>query len=392
MRTILHVDLNSCYASIESIAHPEYRDIPMAVGGEEALRHGIILAKNDLAKKAGVRTGEALWQARAKCPKLLILPPNYPLYTHYCRRAQELYLEYTDMAESFGPDECWLDVTGSGRLFGTGESIARELRERVKRELCLTVSIGVSWNKTFAKFGSDYRKPDAVTIITPENYKRIVWTAPVSDLLFVGPANTKKLYNRGIYTIGDLACTSLQHMHNILGKHGEWLFIAANGMDPSPVRLYREELPIKSVGNSTTPPHDICNENDARLLLYGLADSVASRLRAHALHCTGLQIHLRDTALQSFERQLHFGHRVSTAYELYTAAMELLLRHWDFSRPLRTLGLRAICLCPADGMLQLSMFPQERRLQRKEVLESTADSIRERFGQNALRRCSGLLG
>lgn len=386
MRTILHADLNSCYASVECAVNPALRDVPLAVGGNKELRHGIILAKNELAKKAGVQTGEAIWQAQKKCPHLVIVEPHYALYKQYCERAREIYLQYTDCVESFGPDECWLDVTGSLHLFGSGEKIAHEIRNRIREELQVTVSVGVSWNKTFAKFGSDYKKPDAVTVITPENYRHIVWPCPTGDLLFVGRATQQRLRNRGIFTVGDIVESGLETMKSTLGKNGETLYMAAAGMDFSPVKRYYEADPVKSVGNSATPARDLKNEADARLLLYILSDSVARRLRVYGLSCTGVQLYLRDTQLNTLERQLQFAKTVSTAYEICNAGLLLLRRHWDFVLPLRSIGIRAIGLQTAQPGIQTCLFAEERRLQNKEILECTADRIRERFGQGSIFR------
>ncbi len=390
MRTVLHADLNSCYASVECAVHPEYKNVPLAVGGDEALRHGIILAKNEQAKQFGICTGEPIRQALQKCPHLVVVPPHYALYSEYCERARQIYLQYTDMVESFGPDECWLDVTGSINLFGDGEKIANEIRLRIRRELNVTVSVGVSWNKTFAKFGSDYKKPDAVTVITPGNYRELVWPRPVDELLFVGSATARKLKNGGIYTIGDIVRSGLPHMKNALGKNGEALFYAADGQECSPVRKYYEAEPVKSVGNSTTPPRDMKNMADARLVLYALSDNVAKRVRTYGLACTGVQIWLRDTNLCSLERQKSFSHPVTTAYELCNAGLALLKNHWDFQLPLRSIGIRGINLVPATGEMQTSLFPEEKRLQNKEVLEVTADRIRERYGKQSICRALSL--
>lgn len=204
-RTILHCDMNNFYASVECLYNPALRGKPVAVGGDVEARHGIILAKNYEAKKYGVQTGEALWQAKQKCPGLTIVPPSFEKYLRFSRLAREIYGCYTDRIESFGLDECWLDLTGSERLFGGGKAVADKLRERIKFELGVTISVGVSHNKIFAKLGSDMKKPDATTVITRENYKDVVWPLPVSDLLFVGPATTRKLARYGIHTIGQLA-------------------------------------------------------------------------------------------------------------------------------------------------------------------------------------------
>ncbi|MPM78504.1 DNA polymerase IV [bioreactor metagenome] len=200
-RSILHVDMNACYASIECLYNPEIRDKPVAVGGDVEARHGIILAKNQIAKKYGVQTGEALWQAKQKCPQLVIIKPHYDRYIRSSALARQIYNSYTDLVEPCGLDECWLDVSGSAHLFGTAEMIAEEIRERVKRELGITVSVGVSYNKVFAKLGSDLKKPDAVSVLTRDNYREKVWPLPASDLLYVGRATTRKLYNHGILTM-----------------------------------------------------------------------------------------------------------------------------------------------------------------------------------------------
>lgn len=386
MRIILHSDLNNCYASIESIAHPEYRKIPIAVGGDPEKRHGIILAKNDIAKKYGIKTGEAIWQAKQKCPPLLILPPNFPLYQKYCSFAQEIYKEYTDLTESFGPDEAWLDVTESTALFGSGEVIAEEIRRRIKTELGLTVSIGVSFNKVFAKFGSDYKKPDAVTVITPENYKEIVWPAPAGDLLFAGPSTVRELNRRCIYTIGDIANAGRERMKSAFGKNGERLYIYAAGMDTTPVMHIEEALPIKSIGNSSTPPRDLMTFEDAKIMLYILSESVAKRLRSHSLLCGGVQIHLRGTDLITQERQKKLKFPTNLSETICKEGLELLKHSWSFSKPLRSIGIRAIDLLPDSAPLQFSMWRNEEYELKKEKLELAVDKIREKYGKESIVR------
>ena len=261
-RTILHSDMNSCYASIELLYHPELRGKPLAVGGDPEARHGIILAKDQLAKKAGVKTGMALWQARECCPDLQIVPPRMDIYLRFSKLAHKIYADYTDLQEAFGLDESWLDVTASAQIKGDGMCIAEEIRQRIKRELGITVSIGVSWNKIFAKFGSDYKKPDAITEITRDNYREIVWTKPVEDLLYVGPATQKKLHRYGIYTIGQLAACDDTFLKSTLGKMGLVLGAFANGTDQTPVSLENASAPIKSIGNSTTTFRDLTTDFD----------------------------------------------------------------------------------------------------------------------------------
>lgn len=261
-RTILHSDMNSCYASIELLYHPELRGKPLAVGGDPEARHGIILAKDQLAKKSGVKTGMALWQARECCPDLQIVPPRMDIYLRFSKLAHKIYADYTDLQEAFGLDESWLDVTASAQIKGDGMRIAEEIRQRIKRELGITVSIGVSWNKIFAKFGSDYKKPDAITEITRDNYREIVWTKPVEDLLYVGPATRKKLHRYGIYTIGQLAACDDTFLKSTLGKMGLVLGAFANGTDQTPVSLENSSAPIKSIGNSTTTFRDLTTDLD----------------------------------------------------------------------------------------------------------------------------------
>ncbi len=384
MRIILHSDLNNCYASIESVAHPEYKKIPLAVGGDPEKRHGIILAKNEIAKKYGVKTGEPLWQAQKKCPSLKILPPNFPLYQKYCTLAREIYLEYTDLVEAFGPDEAWLDVTGSTELFGSGEEIAREIRRRIKAELGLTVSIGVSFNKVFAKFGSDYKKPDAVTVITPENFREIVWPAPVGDLLFVGHSTVRELNRRCIFTVGDAARLGRERLMQIFGKNGERLYIYATGMDTTPVRQINEAIPIKSIGNSQTPPRDLENFEDAKIMLYILSESVAKRLRSHSLLCTGVQLHLRSTDLTTWERQKKLSFPTSISEDICKEGLELLSLHSHY--PLRSIGIRAIDLIPDTSPIQTTVFRDEEKAQKKERLELTVDKIRDKFGKESIVR------
>ena len=385
-RVILHSDINCCYANIELLHHPELRESPVAVGGDVEARHGIILAKSELAKRAGVKTGMALWQARDVCPALIVLPPRYDLYIRFSRLVRQIYGDYTDQIESFGLDECWLDVSGSTHLFGDGERIAQAIRERVKDELGITVSIGVAWNKVFAKLGSDMKKPDAVTVISRDNYKQKVWPLLAADLLYVGPATRKKLYDRCIYTIGDLARMDPQYLHDWFGKWGLVLSTFANGLDPSPVMQVGEEAAVKSVGNSTTTPRDLVCDQDAKIIYYMLAESVAERMREQGFLCRTVQISLRDNGLYSFERQMKLSQPTCLASELCDAAMRLLRQNYAWQKPLRSIGIRAADLVPAQAPAQLTLFEDEAERQRRERLERIVDSIRYRFGHYAINR------
>ena len=384
-RAILHIDMNSCYASIECLHHPEIRHLPVAVGGDVEARHGIILAKNELAKRAGVKTGEALWQAKQKCPDLVIVPPHYQLYLRFSRMARAIYAEYTDLIEPFGLDEAWIDVTGSG-VFGDAVEIAETIRNRVKFELGITVSIGVSFNKIFAKLGSDYKKPDAITVFGKDDYREKVWPLPVEELLYVGPATTRKLRARCIRTIGDLAQTDPSLLHSWLGKMGYVLYAFANGNDPSPVAPLGEEAIIKSIANSTTTPRDLTCEEDVNIIFYVLAESVAARMRENGFRAKTVQISLRDTDLFSFERQCKLESPSCLASELHDAGMRLLRDHYRFRKPLRSVGIRGMDLVPIQTAMQLNFFEDPVRREKRERLEVAVDELRRRFGHAAVSR------
>lgn len=384
-RCILHVDLNNFYASVECLYRPQLAKSPVAVSGDIDARHGIILAKNQMAKRCGVTTGEAIWQAKLKCPELILLPPDFKKYLRFSRLARQIYNDYTDQIEPFGIDEAWLDVTGSLNLFGSGVTIADEIRRRIRSELGLTVSVGVSFNKIFAKLGSDLKKPDATTIISREKFRSIVWPLPAGELLYVGRSTQRKLASRGIYTIGDLAKRDLRSLILLLGQWGETLWHFANGCDESLVKKTGETTVIKSIGNSTTAPRDIKSVNDAKIILYVLAESVASRLRVHGLQCHTVALSLRDKDLISFERQTHLTEATATARDISRQAIALFRENWHDNKPLRSLGVRGCNLVTATEHLQLDLFDEQKTC--TSSLESTIDEIRRRFGTNSIQRC-----
>ena len=387
MRSVLHIDMNACYASIECLYDPSIRNLPVAVGGDVEARHGIILAKNQIAKRFGVKTGEALWQAKQKCPELHIVPPHFDPYLRFSRMAREIYADYTDLVEPFGLDEVWCDVTGTQKLRERGmEALANEIRERVKFELGITVSVGASWNKIFAKLGSDYKKPDAVTVFTPENYRDKVWPLPASDLLGVGRATERKLASRGIHTIGDIAAAPPSMLRGILGKWGLILHDFATGYDTSPVARAGDEAVIKSIGNSTTTPRDLCCDEDAGIVYWMLCESVAERMRESGFLCRGVQVHIRDNELASFERQLKLESPTCLASTLHEAAMRLLRENWDWHKPLRSIGVRATDLLPASTPVQCSIFEDSERQEKRERLERSVDDLRRRFGHYCVGR------
>ena len=390
-KIILHADMNSFYASVECLHQPALRDQPVAVGGDAEARHGIILAKNQLAKRFGVKTGEALWQARQKCPDLVIVHPHYDQYMRFSRLSREIYGEYTDRVEPFGLDECWLDVTGTESQRKGGEALAHELRRRIKAELGVTVSVGVSDNKIFAKLGSDYKKPDAVTVFSRREMGEKVWPLPVTDLLYVGPATGRKLRNYGVETIGQLAQTPPEYLKSWFGKVGPMLHGFANGYDLTPVARAGEESPVKSVGNSMTTTRDLASLEDISAVYWVLCESVAARLREGGFLCRTVQIGLRDFGLYSFERQTVLETPSCLATELHRAAMALVEAHWDERRPLRSVGVRGAELIPASSPRQMSLFREEAGREKQERLERSVEEIRRRFGKAVIGRAAARL-
>lgn len=384
-RCVLHVDCNKFYASVECLYRPELRDKPMAVGGDPENRHGIILTKNEIASKYGLTVGEPLWKARQKCPDLVVVPPNYPLYLRFSALTRKIYEDYSKFIEPFGLDECWLDVTGSEK---SGEEIAHEIRKRVKSELGITVSVGVSFNKVFAKLGSDYKKPDAVTVIDESNYKDIVWSLPCGDLLMVGRSAQKKLNAYGINTIGDLADTDVAVLKSLFGKNGEMLHSFANGTECSPVRHKDEISEVKSVGNSTTAPRDLVNEEDVKTIFRVLCESVSARLREKGLKGRVVTIYVRDKELSSFSRQMKIPANTDISTEIFYYAMKLFRTNYFWNKPIRSLGVSV-----SDFDVTYEQFDFEKTVENREKqerLETAVDSLRRRFGNYCIGRACQL--
>ena len=388
-RSVLHCDANKFYASVECLYHPEIRDKPVVVGGSEETRHGIVLTGNEKAKKLyGIKTGMSLADARLLCPKLIVMPPNYPRYIRFSKMLRRIYSDYTDMIEPFGLDECWLDVTGSRLLFGAPEKIADEIRKRVKFELGITVSVGVSWNKIFAKLGSDYKKPDAVTVINKDNYKKIVYPLPVSDLLMVGPATTRKLKNHGIYTIGELADAPPEMLAAFLGKMGYVLHSFSNGYENAPVGVSGSTPLIKSVGNGITAPRDLMNEEDIKSVQYVLAESVARRLREQGLKGKVVSIGIRDKNLFSFTRQSKLSSATNDTRKLQSTALKLFNSNYSFETmpPVRSLTVSVSELSDENDSFQLDMFEDNELAERLDRLNHTVDGLKDRFGSDCVRQ------
>ena len=384
------------YASVEMQRHPELRDKPLAVCGSQEDRHGIVLTANYIAKPRGVKTGMAIWQARQCCPNLVVLPPDMAEYIRISKMAREIYEDYTDQVEPFGLDESWLDVTGSVGLFGSPMTIAKEISDRIKFELGITASIGVSDNKITAKLGSDYKKPDAITRIEADNYKEIVYPLPVSDLLYVGPATTRKLYSIGVSTIGQLAECPVDILTHKLGKMGAVLHMFANGRDVSPVQKSDHIPNVRSVGNSATTPRDLVNDEDVHLMLYLLAESVASRMRELVSRCTVVEVYVRDVDLNSFCRQRKLQNPTCSSSEIAQVAFELFRASYRWEKPVRSIGVRGAGLVEMDSCLQLSMFQDDKKRDKWERIDATVDKLRERYGymsvQRALMMTDPLLG
>ncbi|MCQ2482000.1 MAG: DNA polymerase IV [Clostridia bacterium] len=384
-RCILHVDQNCYFASVEMIDHPEYRNVPMAVVGDASQRHGIILAKNQLASKAGVKTAEAIWQAERKCPNLVTVLANHDKYIMYSNMLRDMYEEYTDKVEPFGLDECWLDITDS--LMGrTSEEIAEEIRWRVKQEFNLTCSIGVSFNKIFAKLGSDYKKPDAVTVIRRDNFKDIVWPLPVDDLLFVGRNTGERLRKVNIKTIGDLANSDRNFICNYMGKNGEGLWLYANGLDESPVKNINYSREIKSIGNSCTTPVDMVNMREVSGTFKELSEQVARRLRKKHLLGSSVQITVRDSKLNIFERQRSLFEPTNSGKVIFDTAMELFAESCEADFALRSIGVRTTKLIPDDSLLQLSIFDEGMQKKAKNSkVNDIVDKINNLYGKGSVR-------
>lgn len=383
-RTILHCDCNAYFASVECIGRPELWDVPMAVCGDPKSRHGVILAKNELAKGYGIVTAETVWQALKKCPKLTLVAPHHDRYREYSKKINAIYERYTDQVEAFSVDESWLDVTGSLHLFGSGEDIANELRARIREEIGLTISAGVSFNKTFSKLGSDYKKPDATTVITRENYKRLLWPLPARSMLYVGKAAEALLSKSGITTIGDIARAGRARMQHLLGRMGETVWEYACGMESEPVKRAGEEDIAKSVGCGLTFSRDLVGEEDICAGLTMLSDTVGTRLRRYGLYCSTVQVHIKNPALRVISRQKGLAMCTNSTKEILCAALSIVNGSWNKNAPIRMLTVTATNLC-LDGASQMSLFDAggEARA-RNGRLDCAVDAIRARFGTEAI--------
>lgn len=389
-RVVLHCDINHCYAQIEEMKVPALRNVAMAVGGHETTRHGIILAKNDLAKEYHIKTGESLRDAYAKCPQLVVIPPNYDDYLYYSEKVKDIYREYTDRVESFGLDEAWIDVSESVKIYGSGEVIARKIKNKIYEQLGLTISVGVSFNKVFAKLGSDMIKPDGLVVIDEENYKQVVWPLPVEELIYIGRATKRKLNDFGIKTIGELAAFRVDLIESRMGKVGVMIHEFANGIDDKSVAFTGYQDEAKSVGNGITTIRDMCNLQDIELVFRVLAESVASRLRDMKVEGQVVTIGLRDTELHGLSRQRKLAEPTCLADEILNMAMVLTREHYNGALPLRSISLTISDLKKPPIVEQLSLFTDDKKIKQR-FLDETIDAIRNRYGFTKIKRCSMLL-
>ena len=387
-RVILHCDLNNFFASVSLLFNPTLRSVPVAVCGDKEQRHGIVLVKNEAAKRCGVKTAEAIFEARAKCPELVILPPMMDKYKEYSEKAHRIYEEYTDMIEPFGIDECWLDVTGSRLLFGSGEEIADKIRREIKQKLGITVSVGVSFNKVFAKLGSDMKKPDGITVISRENFREKIWRLPISDLLFVGRKTTDRLRSCGICTIGDAAVCSDEMLERLLGKNGLELKRYALGEDNSPVSRQHEKATPKSIGRSVTRQQDFKTPDEIWGMFLSLAREISDSLREQGLYAGGVQVHIRNAALSVKEFSRSYPDSVNGAKIIAERGMELLNEHFGFTEPLRSVGLRAINLRGYQTAIQEDIFGDSEKRETEEKIESSIYELRKKFGSTSITRAA----
>lgn len=386
-RAILHADMNNFYASVECMLDPELKEHPIAVCGNVEERHGIVLAKNYKAKEFKVQTGDAVWQAKQKCPELVVVPPHYEEYIKYSKLAREIYGRFTNQVEPYGMDECWLDITGTEQINGTPEEVADKLREIVKFELGLTISVGVSFNKVFAKLGSDLKKPDAVTVISKDTFREKIWDLPAADLLGVGRATKKELDRYCIKTIGDLARTDIEWLHRHFGKRGVILSQFANGQDQAPVMPQGYAPPVKSVGHGVTTTADLENSDDVRPVILELTQEIGHKLRCYQMCAQGVAIYVRDNTLQTRQWQTSFDFPTQSTRIIAKTASELFQRRYQWAHPIRSITIQAINLVDQDTPCQISLLMDTERLDKLERLEKCVEDIRARFGKNSIRNC-----
>lgn len=388
---VFHSDLNCFYASVEVNEDPSLAGKKVAVCGSQEDRHGIVLTATYPAKRAGVKTGMAIWQAQQVCPDVIIREPRYDLYMKYSRMVRRIYRRYSDAVEPFGMDECWVALEGTEDVAGVGAAVADEIRRTVRSETGLTVSVGVSFSKVLAKLGSDMKKPDAVTVLSRENFRERIAPLPASDLLYVGPATTRKLRRINVRTIGELAGADPEILRSIFGKNGVMLWQFANGLDLSPVMPCGYEIPVKSVGHGATCVRDLDSDYEVWQVLYELSQDVGHRLRADGLQAKGVQLTVRDSALLFYQYHAPLHRPSRSPLEIARQAYELYLMYRDPSRQVRALTVCADRLESDRTPVQTDLFLDHEARDRRRAADDAVDEIRRRFGDRAVRAAS-LLG
>ncbi|MBE6792129.1 MAG: DNA polymerase IV [Ruminococcaceae bacterium] len=384
-RIILHCDMNNFYASVECRRDPSLRGKPVAVCGSVEERRGIVLAKNELAKACGVTTGETVGSAKYKCPQLVTVSPHFDLYAAASRQAREIYGRFTEQVEPFGMDECWLDVTASTALFGDGVTIADTLRQTIKEELGLTISVGVSFNKIFAKLGSDLKKPDATTYIPRETFREQLWGLPAASLLGVGKATAEQLRRCGIHTIGQLAKADARSLRYQLKSRADQLIAYANGQDNDPVKTCDMKVPAKSVGHGITTLRDLVCNDEVWPVALELTQEIGHRLRVYGQKAGGVSIAVRDNDLRVRQWQKTLDSPTFSPFVLAKEAFALFAASYDWKRPIRAVTVTAINLSDAAIPTQLQLWEDTAHSERQEKLDSTVELLRQRFGAGAVR-------
>lgn len=384
-RNILHCDMNNFYASVECMLDPTLKKYPVAVCGSVEERHGIVLAKNYKAKAFNVQTGDAIWQAKQKCKDILIVPPHFEEYIKYSKLARDIYNRYTDCVEPYGMDECWLDISGTESIFGSPEKVANDIRKTIKFELGLTISVGVSFNKIFAKLGSDMKKPDAITVISEESFRTKIWDLPASDLLGVGHSTARTLSSYGIHTIGDLAGTSPDFLQRKFGKNGLKLWRFANGNDTSAVMPTGFVSPIKSIGHGITTVEDLKTEEAVWALFLELSQDIGHKLRVHQKCAEGVAIYIRDNTLYAKQWQKKLAFPTQSPMLIAKSAFDLFKQSYHWNNDIRSVTIQAINLSQQDTPRQLDLFMDTKKIEKQEKLDVCIESIRSRYGKNAIR-------
>lgn len=376
-RIILHIDINHCYAQMEEARFPELKNVPMCVGGSEKTRTGIVLARNTLAKKQGVTTAESLRESFWKCPELVVIEPDFDYYIYLSEAIKDIYRDYTDRVESFGIDEAWLDLSHTYHLFGSDPlDVAKKIQTRIYNEFGLTVSVGFSDNKIFAKLASDYQKPNGFTVMTQENMNDIVWPLPCEDLLYIGPSTKRKLNDQFIFTIGDIANQTPASLEAVLGSIGSMLWNFANGLDTSEVN---PEIPTaKSIGNGITTIVDMMTYDEAKLVFFVLIESICARMTKAGLSATTISIKLRNNQLKTISRQKKLSHPTHRMEDIIPVVLELLYKNYNFDIPLRSVSVTGMNLVKSDDI-------------DNDGIDNVVQDIKQKYGHDVIKRANMLL-